>query len=858
MLPTQKLYQTVDRNGYDATMNVELHSKWQRDYFQMKPRDKWLHLRSQFELLWPEHYNEIVPFFQRRLDTVESPTNIPLVTCINYFEQFYFLYTTENSFFKLDDPEKRQLRLDLLEAMMSFVCEPGLRERFEDNLAQYRRDTNWIAYSLSLARHRVLTGLAEQCNVSLGIHQGLSVHTNKLMRELAFNKELGIEIDTNLTDAYQWLVQTSEITRYFKSHYAAAFHAYEDSAADDLSEKLLEEFTEFLKTKKVEVEQWENECIVLPPENLADLNRFFEEKSFNTFVNDLFDDEADDTIRFKTKADFKCGLRSLVNKKLIEQGYYLSIANVLELTSTALPALPIWHAGPSIQDYAALNRARHKSMPDFYAGLKQHALSLLKDPRFVLACVESSPAILEVLPDEYRANAHFIDKALAVVSAKVLMAIAANDDEQVKRLINYLLAFLPRTFHDVSYFSSLPPEVLKHDSVDLALRTRNQLFDEVLVEQAPLGLYDMKQVSALTLESLTQNLDPTYLLHIVQHRKANSLSPLPYCDHLQAFCDDLRQARISWNSADEYWAAKRRAEDVYATDTVLHEASAVGHLARTHSLYMALVKYHHANQLAFQTWSAFFDLLQKIIVGMVKSMTFSLVLLGLCAASVSAFACIYLGLQFGLLFAEIALLGSVLFPIQSSAVFVLLLFFNVCLTLAILSVAFGWLEEHCLLPLKLFCIIEAQAEFKQLATHAYALIAGIYATVFSPAEPLAMDLLKTRCERSIERLRFKKIDASANQKGLLLNTLWDKVQNEEDSDSDSEAKLKARLSQKYEVSYQGGIHMLSFSEVASIKRRHADRFNLDDPPSVYGFFAQNRATTTDSILAQRAGYEILL
>ena len=112
-----------------------------------------------------------------------------------------------------------------------------------------------------------------------------------------------------------------------------------------------------------------------------------------------------------------------------------------------------------------------------------------------------------------------------------------------------------------------------------------------------------------------------------------------------------------------------------------------------------------------------------------------------------------------------------------------------------------------------------------------------------------MDTVAARCERSIERLLFTKEDASANQKGTLLATLWDKVQ--EEGPWDSEVTLKGRLNKKYEVTYQGQARQLSFSEVASTKRQYADRFNLDEPQSVYGFFAQARATTTDSIVDQR-------
>ena len=148
-----------------------------------------------------------------------------------------------------------------------------------------------------------------------------------------------------------------------------------------------------------------------------------------------------------------------------------------------------------------------------------------------------------------------------------------------------------------------------------------------------------------------------------------------------------------------------------------------------------------------------------------------------------------------------------------------------------------------------------QESMQTVATQVYSLMKGIHATFFSPeAPPLPTDTLAARCERSIERLMFTKEDASANQKGALLSTLWDKVQ--EEGPCASEDVLKGCLNKQYEVSYQGRALRVSFFEVASTKRASSDRFQLDEPSSVFGFFSKACATTTDSMLDCTRVYEL--
>ncbi len=465
MLPTQKLYQTVDRTQYEEIKQRHVNALPQ-GYGQLANRDKWQRLMDQFAGLMPEDAATIQRFCQARLNTVEGAGNISLADCISYFEQFYFLYTTTEPLFKLDDAEKKALKVLLLDVMGGGACEPGKQERFESALALYRRDTNWINGHLSQARYHVLEGLAERCNVELQIGNGFSPHTIKFMKGLRDAKQLGIDREAALTDIYGG-VQRVPITDYFTSHYQAAFHEYEASAVHDLSHQLLNEFTDFLRGK-VSIDGWELDTgrIIIPLELIQEFNRFFESKSFDAVMDDLGDDSDELNLKLKKKADFEAGIRSLVKKKLLQNGYYVPISNLHALPSHGMPALPTWHGGAVMQDLVAVAQALENPPEDLPAILNQYTPVLLQYPLFLLAHVERNPAIIAVLPQAFRANTAFIDDVLTAVNGGLLTAIEAGDTKKTEQLIGCLLVFLPSTYGD---FSKLSERVLNDPTVALAL-----------------------------------------------------------------------------------------------------------------------------------------------------------------------------------------------------------------------------------------------------------------------------------------------------------------------------------------------------------------------------------------------------
>lgn len=963
MLPTQKLYQTVDRTQYDEQKQRYIRALWPT-YHGLDNRAKWAHLMEAFSRLFPAEGPVVLDFLQARLNTIESSNTISLANCLNYFEQFYFIYTTTDALYKLNDAEKRALKQQVLDGM-GVGCETGKQERFELALASYRRDTHWIDGHLSQMRYHCLERLAEQYNQVHLIADSYSIHTNKTMKALAEAKQMGIQSEAELNDAYLTPDKIAAITAYFNTHSPAAYREFEAHAAGDLAQQLLNEFTDFLKAHAMSMTDWEQNGLLIPDALLPELSRFFDSKSFDAIMDDLRDESDETHLKFKKKADFIDGLQTLVKKKLLQNGYYVSLSALHALPVDAdVPSLPTWHVGVSMQDVMAVRKALDCVSEDWADVLLQHQTVLLQYPQLVLSRVSAQIRILSVLPDALRINGLFVDAAITAVNTRLLVAMNARDADQIDRIIDSLFVFLNGSCDDLSLFSD---SVLSHPLVAKALVKRNG----VLLKQMPLsirknqgvvqdaieqngfalcfasndlqknasliekGLAQLERsygtfgaleslepltpyqlritqiynrlkknrpdglvlpefnrsgesawghpdlilerlkaiqqmaaldalcrldvVGPLKLALLAQHITPEDLIRAVHYRKRNRQSSLPYCEQLESFHGALVVHHCHWRQPGGYWAARLRAQAVPGVDTDLHAATPVGFLARTPDWYMALVQHHRAHSLEFKTSAQWIQSIQKIIQAALTSMWFFLKCGALILALVSLILCLSLfivltlySFLFLIVSAEVALFGAAF--VASSA------FFGVLNNLlAILGIPLGsglidLMVLHMLEPLvPIYALDIACTQLTQstqaLATHVYAFMMSTYATIFLPAPaPLPTDTLAARCERSIERLIFTKEEASAHQKGMLLSTLWDKIQAE--GPCESEDVLKGRLNKKYDLGFQGKMRSLSFVEVASIKRQQTHRFKLDEPQpkSVFGFFAPVRATTTDSML----------
>ncbi len=118
-----------------------------------------------FSNQWPE----MEPFREDRLNAQLNYNVLSLQTCIHYFEQFYFIYTTNDLNYQLGNSEKNNLINLIKSAIVEIPCEPGKQERFEMALQLYRRDLNWIQNELSKYRYLILVQMQERYNFENGV-----------------------------------------------------------------------------------------------------------------------------------------------------------------------------------------------------------------------------------------------------------------------------------------------------------------------------------------------------------------------------------------------------------------------------------------------------------------------------------------------------------------------------------------------------------------------------------------------------------------------------------------------------------------------------------------------------------------
>jgi len=117
-LPTDKFYHVPQYEVYTQAKDKHLltldpsystydaHQKWP---VLMTAFTKALeHSHMPYDLTRQKLQDQLEEFKSKREDTAESENNLSLKQCVNYFENFYFLYTTTNSEYQLRDASKKK------------------------------------------------------------------------------------------------------------------------------------------------------------------------------------------------------------------------------------------------------------------------------------------------------------------------------------------------------------------------------------------------------------------------------------------------------------------------------------------------------------------------------------------------------------------------------------------------------------------------------------------------------------------------------------------------------------------------------------------------------------------------------
>ena len=125
----------------------------------------------------------LAKFKIKREGTSVSHFNLSLTQCVNYFEEFTFLYNTTDPLYKLTDAAKKDLLQSIHEAMDK--CETGLNGRLYTALQAHQKESDWIQNELVKARCETLRILHNQSGSQ-------DVHAYNTLVQMANNADLGI------------------------------------------------------------------------------------------------------------------------------------------------------------------------------------------------------------------------------------------------------------------------------------------------------------------------------------------------------------------------------------------------------------------------------------------------------------------------------------------------------------------------------------------------------------------------------------------------------------------------------------------------------------------------------------------
>ncbi len=489
MLPTNLLYKTMSLKEYNEALSPYVTGLAQ-GYTNKSTPEKWDIVMERMKRLAPHMAEKFESFRKTRKQTDASLFNLSLADCLNYFENFAFLYETEDARFKLSAHQKGKLLEGIDDAMGT--CETGINTRFELVLQQFRTDLNWVTNILAKYRYQLIIGLQDAYNEKFTVGDALKTHTLKRMMHLA-SEQYGIAIEHTMMDVFAHLTDRSGIADYFEKNAPRVFKAeYEDQVVEILAQDLL------LKIKALYCPQecdWTQTELVI---NQADVNEFS-----NFVVGNRLDlpagtiyqlgtlDDADEdgegnervpTYNFhvKNQGEMLDVLRGLIKQKLLKEQYFLSFA---ELTRENLPNLrKLELRGIDVADLVELKEALDQLVehPEKAAKLlQQHQTFLLKHPDLLAETLQTHPQLLRILPRAMKQNISFVEKLLPAISKAILVKVEEDAPEIVEELSTYLT---PMIKNSPELVAKIPQELFAVEAFAKRLVSQNGLFLDKLPE----------------------------------------------------------------------------------------------------------------------------------------------------------------------------------------------------------------------------------------------------------------------------------------------------------------------------------------------------------------------------------------
>lgn len=918
-IQTNKFYTTPTYEHYHIIKNAHLHTI-DTQYSDIPKEKKWALLMTQFaDSLRPVHMpdNIEIQIFQENLakfkikrdGTSISHFNLSLSQCVNYFEDFIFLYNTTDPLYKLTDTAKKDLLKSINEAMD--VCETGLNGRLYSALQAHQKESDWIQNELVKARCETLRMLHTQ-------YGGEDVHTFNKLVQLANQAQLGIPQKEEILDIHAGMVDSPRVEAFFKEHYPALFATYEKQIEDSLTNHYL---SELATTLGIDNTAWADGHVTIPYRQTEDIsgsiNAYFQSVHTDGILYDIgnLHENGTDYV-LNTKQDVAKKIKDLVHQKLINDKYLVTLDQIAKdpkihqdlrlKNGVKLDELL------NIQE--ALKQNNHQQVQD---KLQQNPLILISYPDFLISEISSNPAILSSIPRWLRNDTRFVDSSMIVLNQLLCEAISADNREEIRLYTTQVLNLIQSEY---GYLQHLSEPVFKNPLVAAMLVEENGLLfaymDQSLQENTPelraqaegqdrfgayhagpsiekgsdmiLGAYfnahkDLPGeyhnepglsspnpqatihqsmanflrikafIALLKTRELTHHeflihvndLNPALLLKVINYRKANQLPPLPFFDNIRT-CEALKK----FNQEITTQLGIDWSQDYLSIKRRACEQENLAFIRNPLALKNAVTFLSKTD--GWFTGFNHYHLYQTSNELLWSKITTILTALYSLIVSIAIISILVVFLYY---VSPIVDAFVAMYVYQAIFAYLGLSLINLFLNSRLIATVNDILFKAISLDYTFWLVVTGIILMELLLI--VSPVEKIVSSVFALLDPMTNALsyfFTGKNEYSAETLESTCENTVIRLDGISEASAQGKsellrgllIQVKTDVNSDPGHSFKELLDKKYPVTYQGLRHNLSFSEVASMRRAHCGEFKVSDQPDRMRFFSGR--TTTEALL----------
>lgn len=480
-LPTDKFYSIPKYEDYTQAKNKHLQNLGE-NYQTHDVKAKWPLLMTAFSealqvddmpanLSVVEFKRRLAEFKSKRENTSISLFNLSLAQCGNYFEEFYFLYTTTDPRYQLTPAAKKALLNSIKEAIGT--CETGINGRFYTALQDHKKDSDWIQNELSKARCETLHQLHHQ-------YGGEDVHTYNKLVALANQDNLGIATKEEILDIHAGMVDSSAVKAFFYKHYPTLFETYEKETIDNLTNHYL---SELASTLEIDSADWDAGELDIPLARVGELtialnsslNGHFDNVDTTCIVDSLLEVSEDFTeFTLKKKQDVAPIIKRLVTAKLLADQYYVSLDAVADNREGHQHIR--MKKGVVLDDLIKMHQTlKQNNTPDIQKALSRDTSILMHYPELILSHIKSNAALLSKIPHWLKTDTRFVDAAILTLDEMLCEAITAHHHEEITNLTTQILNLIQS---ETAYIEALSLSVRTHPLVESRLpKTNNVAFD---------------------------------------------------------------------------------------------------------------------------------------------------------------------------------------------------------------------------------------------------------------------------------------------------------------------------------------------------------------------------------------------